>query len=215
MIGIISDLHIYHKDCDIIGIENMLKEKFDYFIGAGDIVDLQYMNIFDTLHAKFDLLKEIYSGLKYYIIGNHDFEFTKLAGIIENQVAMRYPSCVIMVEGQRWFITHGHYYGVMAPIFKLLERVQMDDPYRKIAKWVVNKNIMSQVSRKSNFVSESMKKAVIEEAMMKNCRVAICGHSHIPEIKKVNGLTYVNPGSALGKLSYVIYDGSKFELRGV
>jgi predicted phosphodiesterase len=57
-------------------------------------------------------------------------------------------------------------------------------------------------------------KRVIELAREEDCRVVFAGHNHSPEVKKENGIIYVNTGAFVNYMSHyaVVYDNQTIRL---
>jgi UDP-2,3-diacylglucosamine pyrophosphatase LpxH len=210
-----SDLHLGHKYCDTVGIQDVVNNfrSDDKVAIAGDLFDLQYTSLLDIVKENFEIIQGLYPHLDYYIPGNHDFEFSKLNGVEMLIPQITYPEKVLQFDGMKVLVAHGHLYGYLSWYFKTVERFYDVKGFRKFSKWMAKNQILSLGARGKR-CSFGMKDAIIKYATLRGFNAVICGHSHAPEIIHMpNGLIYANPGSALFRFTYITWDGTKFELK--
>jgi len=217
VIYIFSDTHISRPGCNNVELLAMLKglNSDDRIIISGDFLDLHYMQLLDIFAEYEDLIIEFLKHLFVYVIGNHDYELTKIKDASFFGGKAYYPEVITTIDGKKWLITHGHYFGWYGFIFRILERFYDVPAFRKISKWVAKNEILSFMARNKVRIGAGVREDALARAKELGCEVVICGHNHLPEIVESNGITYVNPGSCLGSIKFVTYDKGNFRLIGV
>ncbi len=154
-----------------------------------------------------------------YIRGNHDDFLDRIVPLnflnMEIVNDMLYES-----SGKKYFVLHGDIfdsittnmswlakigdigYSILLGINKIynLRRIRKGLPYRSIAREVKSK-VKSSLSDIDKFESQ-----VSDLAKSKGCDGAICGHIHHPDIKDINGVSYLNAGDWVESLSALMED---------
>jgi len=214
-IHIWTDLHLEHPLCDIAGIRRAqagVEKDGGKVITAGDIVDLWYSSLGSISPESLDILRWLRERLIVMVPGNHD----SLLVQYPISAGQRYPYAQTEIDGRLWYVEHGHLIGAWGWLFQLLDKYDDRTKFRKIARWLVKHDTFSHSGRRS--ADPTFKYEAINRCKLKGSTVAIIGHTHHAEIyRDLTGqteVTYVNAGSALGKMTEAIYTNGDFKIRG-
>lgn len=137
-----------------------------------------------------------------YIPGNHDSFARQFTGQWD-RVHIRHEDWYQTADGKVYWIVHGDEY----------------DNWIKYTKWI-STSIFGQIGRKiAHPIHDWLVKS--DSAFTRkiiNCTIAtgfngvICGHSHLPEIKQISGIQYMNTGDWVDHCTAIIEKDGKFEL---
>ena len=213
----ISDVHLGTKGCQADVLDDFLRNNSsEKLYLVGDIVDgwkLSKRIYWPQEHSNVirKIIGKARKGTKvFYIPGNHDeilrkwldmdLRFGRIR-IVENKVHKG-------ADGKKYFVVHGDTFdGItrLAPWVAWLG----DSAYevtQNLNRWYnqVRKKLGMRYWSFSKFLKHNVKKAVdfifkYEQNVSEYCAKqgydgAITGHIHTPEIKQVNGITYMNCG---------------------
>lgn len=228
-----SDFHIGAKNFDAVALLDFLKRtESDYLYLVGDIIDgwklhkRWYWN--ETINQVFDeLFRKAHEGTKIiYITGNHDesvrrlnlikrLRYARKVGIqIKNRITHK------ALDGREFLILHGDQFDralLRGPLSRISDRIY-DALTEAIQKRTPLKiEIDGQMKRFSmaKFLAyhgqlalnilNNFENALCYEAKRSDVDGIICGHTHIPALKKIRGITYANCGSWLtGKPTAIV-----------
>jgi UDP-2,3-diacylglucosamine pyrophosphatase LpxH len=229
----ISDVHLGSKDCKADELIDFLKNHTCQTLYlVGDIIDGWKMqqNRLRWKQSHTDVLRKILKFSKngtrvVYIAGNHDeflrpfIHYANSFGMMEihNQVEH------IGVDGRRFLVVHGDLFdGItrLAPWLSFLGDKAYDTVLSLNSKfnWIRHRLGFGYWSL-SKFLKRKVKKAVdfifhFEYNLAAYCKKrgfdgVICGHIHHPEIKIIDGITYMNDGDWVESLTALVenYDG--------
>lgn len=211
----ISDVHLGYKGCKAEYLLHFLQSTdCDYLYLVGDIIDIWSMkrNMYwpqthnDIVKAILDKAK---SGTRViYIPGNHDEILRHYQGVTFGNIVFRNEYVHTTKTGERFLILHGDEFdgviqcGRLATFFgnqgydfllyinRLFNytRRRFGLPYWSLASFVKSKikNAMQHI--------ENFERAAAYAAGKRSAQGVICGHIHHADIKKVNGIVYLNTG---------------------
>jgi UDP-2,3-diacylglucosamine pyrophosphatase LpxH len=237
---VLSDLHLGMKDCKPKKILKFLRSiHTDLLILNGDIIDIDALKRGNKWKKKYtNVLMEIMEISKQteviYIRGNHDddvdhlydFEFGNIKFVEEYYYNHR-----VWVEHDLWkderiLIFHGDKIDATTKWKFLTQigsvgydislrmntwynkyRMKMGKPYFSISK-IIKENFKKALTFISDFETNAC-----EYAKTKGCDSVICGHIHIPTMKKIDGVFYYNSGDWVENFSaLVLTKENKWEL---
>lgn len=211
----ISDVHLGYKGCKAEYLLHFLQvTECDYLYLVGDIIDIWSMkrNLYwpqthnDIVKAILDKAK---SGTRViYIPGNHDEMFRDYEGYVFGNIIFRNEYVHTTGAGERFLILHGdefdgviqcgrlatffgnHAYDLLLYLNRLFNQLRrrLGLPYWSLATFLKSK-IKNAMQHVANF-----ERAAVYAANRRGAGGVICGHIHHAEIKKVNGIVYLNTG---------------------
>ena len=234
----ISDTHLGFKASKAKELLDFLKNnQSDYLYLVGDIVDIQRMmrkSDWKTDHTQVIdeiLLKSNNKTEVYYITGNHDSLFRKWITLNLHLGNIKFFNQYIHtgIDRKKYLVLHGD----------LLEKYVTKD-YNPLVKFILHTgynillNINNIVYKICNalkiptfnyveYIKRFVKQAsdcvdkyenvVSQYAYKNNYDGVICGHIHTPNIRDINGVTYLNCGDWVSNCSGIVehYNG-KWEL---
>lgn len=213
----ISDIHLGAKACKADETCAFLKtHKAENLFLVGDIVDgwrLRKKWFFPQSHA--NVIRRILTFAKrktnvIYILGNHDEVFRKYLhyGIDIGTIKVTNEYTYHSANGKRYLITHGDAFDSIMLDQKWL--MHIGDTLYNLLIWFNNKfNSVRRVLGMnywslSKWLKHNTKEALnfiyrFEDKIIEYCKKEqydgiVCGHIHTPNIKKVNGVEYMNDG---------------------
>ena len=148
-----------------------------------------------------------------YLKGNHDFWFKdfwrrELGADAADELDVR-------LDGKRVYLAHGDVldHALVPRFFRALMRSRLDGWLYSLLHPDVGIGLALAVARVSR--AESAKPSLVEDMarfaggkLGSGFDIVIMGHSHVPELRQVNGGTYINIGDWLKHFTYgVIRDG--------
>jgi UDP-2,3-diacylglucosamine pyrophosphatase LpxH len=219
---IMSDLHLGMKDSSPKKILEFLDSiHTDLLILNGDIIDMDALkrgSKWRNKHTKviMKLLDMSRDTDIIYIRGNHDSDLEDVYGYKFGNIKFM-DEYIYNHDDKKMLIFHGDKIDVTVK-YKFLSqigsigydlalrlntlyneyRMRTGKPYYSISKW-----IKSNVKNAISFVNDFEINAC-EYAKSKKCDSVICGHIHIPVIKKIDGINYYNSGDWVENFSCLV-----------
>ena len=219
---IMSDLHLGMKDSSPKKILEFLDSiHTDLLILNGDIIDMDALkrgSKWKNKHTKviMKLLDMSRDTDIIYIRGNHDSDLEDVYGYKFGNIKFM-DEYIYNHDGKKMLIFHGDKIDVTVK-YKFLSqigsigydlalrlntlyneyRMRTGKPYYSISKW-----IKSNVKNAISFINDFEINAC-EYAKSKKCDSVICGHIHIPVIKKIDGIDYYNSGDWVENFSCLV-----------
>lgn len=214
----ISDIHLGTRDCKAEALNNFLKNNTcDTLYMVGDIIDAWRIqqNKWRWKQSHTNVVRRILGHAKrgtrvVYIAGNHDEFLRPLIpyglgfGMVEVANEMEH----IGADGKHYLVTHGDLFdGItrLAPWLAFLGDKAYDFVLSLNSKfnWIRHRMGFGYWSL-SQFLKGRVKRAVdfvfkFEQNLVAHCRKRgfdgiICGHTHTPVIKNIDGITVMNDG---------------------
>lgn len=216
----VSDLHLGSPACHCSKFLDFLeKYEFEELYLAGDIFDAdalrrnyKWTNCYTEFISRIIRLGK--SKKVYYIPGNHDSFMRDFIGECIKDLCV-YRDIVVQRGDQNFLVIHGdeidpeyfsrnhlyslggRIYGALLWVNRQLCRLRLGCDWAKLAK--------RKSKRATNFVLDFEKKAA-DLAKEKGCDKVILGHVHIPEIKTLEDITYMNCGDWVENCSGLVED---------
>ncbi len=231
-----SDLHIGSPDFNHNAFNNLIiqniNENLDIYM-VGDIIDCRYIkknniNTINCLSTIRYLIEIIRSRKITYIWGNHDSEvsdFKQFNGNYEKfkmNISFSKKCFLNLSDGRKVMVVHGD--EVDSVIRKGVSKGQANRVTRLYYKAMIFDRILFKLTRllfsnskplmpaiKNRIPAwqryvERYENAISEIAKSEGANVVICGHIHVPKMKKINGLLYVNCGDWVENFTAVKID---------
>lgn len=214
---IFSDLHIGDNNVNHAAVAatfaNIRKE--DIVIIVGDGIEDWTKDCRDVVADYYKVIRTVLKKTTVYVVGNHDSFLKPFCGKAYDKedgrtITFYYPFVILSVDGKKWYIEHGHLCGRYGWLFKFLDRFDNTKVFRDIVKWIVSRKIFSEARKKSN--DNSMKKDIVLKGEKLGADVVVVGHDHKPAIEVYDKITLVDPGTAIKKFTYIVYESEKFEM---
>lgn len=225
-IVVMSDLHLGMTDCKpkkILKFLNAIHTK--KLILNGDIIDIDAINRgskWKNNHTK--VITKLLEMAKYteiiYLRGNHDDDIKNLfdTNIInvkfqenyqftfDNVNYLVFHGDVIDISTKWKFLTHigsiGYDIALRINSWYNKYREWRNLPYLSISK-IIKENFKEALKFINNFEDNAA-----TYAKNKNCNAVICGHIHIPIIKKINNVLYLNSGDWVENFTALTLDSN-------
>jgi UDP-2,3-diacylglucosamine pyrophosphatase LpxH len=217
-----SDLHLGMKDSSPKKILEFLDSiHTDLLILNGDIIDMDALkrgSKWKNKHTKviMKLLDMSRDTDIIYIRGNHDSDLEDVFGYKLGNIKFM-DEYIYNHDDKKMLIFHGDKIDVTVK-YKFLSqigsigydlalrlntlyneyRMRTGKPYYSISKWIKN-NVKKAISFVNDFEINAC-----EYARSKKCDSVICGHIHIPVIKKIDGIDYYNSGDWVENFSCLV-----------
>ena len=217
-----SDLHLGMKDSSPKKILEFLDSiHTDLLILNGDIIDMDALkrgSKWKNKHTKvimklLDMSRDIDI---IYLRGNHDSDLEDVYGYKFGNIKFM-DEYIYNHDDKKILIFHGDKIDVTVK-YKFLSqigsigydlalrlntlyneyRMRTGKPYYSISKWI-KKNVKNAISFVNDFEINAC-----EYAKSKKCDSVICGHIHIPVIKKIDGINYYNSGDWVENFSCLV-----------
>ena len=217
-----SDLHLGMKDSSPKKILEFLDSiHTDLLILNGDIIDMDALkrgSKWKNKHTKvimklLDMSRDIDI---IYLRGNHDSDLEDVYGYKFGNIKFM-DEYIYNHNDKKMLIFHGDKIDVTVK-YKFLSqigsigydlalrlntlyneyRMRTGKPYYSISKWI-KKNVKNAISFVNDFEINAC-----EYAKSKKCDSVICGHIHIPVIKKIDGIDYYNSGDWVENFSCLV-----------
>jgi UDP-2,3-diacylglucosamine pyrophosphatase LpxH len=217
-----SDLHLGMKDSSPKKILEFLDSiHTDLLILNGDIIDMDALkrgSKWKNKHTKvimklLDMSRDIDI---IYLRGNHDSDLEDVYGYKFGNIKFM-DEYIYNHDDKKMLIFHGDKIDVTVK-YKFLSqigsigydlalrlntlyneyRMRTGKPYYSISKWI-KKNVKNAISFVNDFEINAC-----EYAKSKKCDSVICGHIHIPVIKKIDGIDYYNSGDWVENFSCLV-----------
>ena len=213
----ISDLHLgsKHSRAELL-LEFMKHHESDHLFLVGDIIDgwaLRRSWHWPQAHSDVvqKLLRKARKGTKIvYVLGNHD-EFLRgfLPLTMGDSMEIANEYSYTDARGREYLVTHGDTFDSITMTKKWLAKfgdisyellLKLNHPINRLRRLVGFRRFWSL----SNFAKQNIKKAVMfiddyeailsSEAKRRAKSGVICGHIHKAEMKRMQGITYMNCG---------------------
>ena len=223
----ISDLHIGSKGFNSNEFMTFIRNiECDKLVLVGDIIDfwaLKRKIYWPQEHSNViqKLLKMSKNGTKIvYIPGNHDevlrdFVYIKLGDNLSLELTHTHTT----VSGEKLLCIHGDEFDVIIKNHKILtylgdlgyNMIMRINPivrgFRKLlgyrTHWSFSGYVKKKVKEKIKLMS-NFEVVLSSLAVKKKCDGVICGHTHIPQITKSQGVTYYNIGDWVDSCTFLI-----------
>lgn len=210
---IVSDLHIGTRYFRAQHFRNFLKnlpKEYDLILN-GDVTN-EIDETFNQVHQQvLELIRqESFRRKVVWIRGNvdHNFEFSEPGKIIFKR---------IYTIGDHLLVTHGDTFDKIRPkmrfIFELLDRVR-----RMWERLGGMKLSGPQFARKLEGLYKPYRKTIMRNAICyakeHGFSVVVCGHTHYPEDRTVDGIRYINTGGWTEQQSfYLLVENEEISLK--
>lgn len=162
---------------------------------------------------------EKYDTRVIYVKGNHD-------DILEQFLPMQVGNFEIVEDmelksgGKKYFVCHGDVFDVFSSKFKWVAK--MGDLGYKFLLWLnrryykyrrlrglpyksISQQVKQRVKMAVSYVND-FEEVMVNFARSKNYDGIICGHIHQPDIKEIQGMTYMNSGDWVETMSALVED---------
>ncbi len=198
----------------------------------GDFIEIRHFKSknFPTLHVEViqELLKLTLRGTKvYYITGNHDEALRHFSKFTTNMISLR-DSLDLCLRGKRYAIFHGDGF----------DYTLKNDLYKSLNHWSYKRlialtNLVNRVRQSfriapiswteegkkredRNFFSKMFEKAALTYAEKHGYDAIICGHTHKPQIERMDTgkgvITYLNSGDWILNLTALEFNFDKWSI---
>ena len=229
----ISDVHLGTKDCKAEALNNFLKNNScETLYLVGDIIDAWKIkqNKWRWKQSHTNVVRRILGHAKrntrvVYVLGNHDeflrpyLQYNLNFGMIEMHNQIEH----IGANGKHYLVIHGDFFdGItrLAPWLAILGDKAYDTilSFNSKFNWILHRMGIGYFSL-SRFLKRKVKKAVdfifqFESNLAAYCKKkgfdgVICGHIHQAEIKKIDGVMYMNDGDWVESMTALVehHDG--------
>jgi len=232
----ISDLHLGTNGCKADDLCKFLKQhECEHLYLVGDIVDGWKLNrgwYWPQSHS--NVVRRLLTKAKRstnitYITGNHD-EFLRdwtRFGLYLGNVKIVNEAEHIGVDGKRYLVTHGDMFDAVTRNYKWVSLlgdlayellIKANSVLNKTCKWFgygywsFSRYIKVNVKQATSFIFK-FEKHLAEYAAKGQYHGVFCGHIHMPEIRKIDNIVYLNDGCWVENCSAIVenFDGT-FEL---
>jgi UDP-2,3-diacylglucosamine pyrophosphatase LpxH len=218
---VISDLHLGMKDSSPKKILKFLNSiSCELLILNGDIIDIDAIkrgSKWKNKHTKVVLkLIEMSKEMDIiYVRGNHDDDIKELYGFIIGNIKI-VDEYILNVFNKNYLIFHGDKIDATVK-YKLLSQIgsigydislRLNTWYNKYRTYVgkpyfsISKLIKEQFKSAIKFILDFESNSC-DYAKTQKCDGVICGHIHIPTIKKIDNILYLNSGDWVENFSYL------------
>lgn len=233
----ISDIHLGTKDCKAELLTDFLKHNSAESIYLiGDIIDgwkieknkWRWKDTHSNVIRK--LLGHARQGTRVvYITGNHDEFLRPLIpfGLNFGHVHLKNEEIFHGINGKKYLITHGDLFdGItkLAPWLAFLGDTAYDfvlslnNKFNWIRHrlgfgyWSLSQYLKKRVKKSVDFIFK-FEQNLVNYVKRRKLDGVICGHIHTPEIKEIDGITYMNDGDWVESCSALVehHDGT-FEI---
>ena len=232
-IVVISDVHLGTYACHSQELLQYLRSiRPRILVLNGDIIDAWHFrrSFFSNEHLAIIeyILKLSSEGTKvYYLSGNHDDIVRGYSPIVDGNIILR-NHLEFVIDQKRYWIFHGDIFDTSVRIAPWLAKMGL-----KSYKYLVRFNRLVDKMRKylglppislAQKVKHKVRKAikyisdfeniVAKHAEKKDFDVVICGHIHVPAIKKMNDgkVTYMNAGDWIENLTALEYQHRRWKI---
>ncbi|MCB0689064.1 MAG: UDP-2,3-diacylglucosamine diphosphatase [Saprospiraceae bacterium] len=228
-IVVISDVHLGAYACHSAELLQYLKSiQPKILVLNGDIIDAWHFkrNALSSNHLEIidQLLEMVSGGTKiYYLSGNHDDIIRGYSPFNDEKIILR-NHLEFVIDQKKYWIFHGDIFDASVSIspwiarlglisYKYLIRInRLLDKIRK-PRLSLTRRMKSKVKRALKYIHD-FEDIVARHALKKEYDVVICGHIHVPVIKKMlNGqVIYMNAGDWVENLTALEYQHHQWSL---
>ncbi|MCP4583734.1 MAG: UDP-2,3-diacylglucosamine diphosphatase [candidate division Zixibacteria bacterium] len=225
----ISDAHLSFENGQIedklVNFLNSIIGKAGYLYILGDLFDfwLEYKHVVPSAYLKTlaALLKLKQAGVEIvYLPGNHDFW---LGNYLHKQVGITLAGDQLEIDhhGKKIHLYHGDGLAYGDYGYRLLKKLFRFKPNIWLYKLMPVDWAYRLAHRTSGASREYTSKKPKDlrgyydyaaEKIKSGCDAVIMGHTHVPEIKKLDNGLYINTGDWLDHFSYVVLENGEFKL---
>ena len=225
---IISDVHLGSEGSKAKEVSLFLKSvTCDTLFMNGDIIDgwqLKKGGSWKKKHTAFfrTILKMIENQQTkvVYLRGNHDDFLDQIIPFSLGKSFSIQRDYILKSGKNNFFITHGDIFDSVTSNMKwlaylgdvgytiLLSFNKLYNQYRSwrgLEYYSFSQRIKQRVKEAVNYVSDFEEK-LVELAKANQCEGIICGHIHKPDIRKIDGITYMNSGDWVESLTALVED---------
>jgi len=212
---IVSDLHIGSRHFLLQDFERFLKNlpEDHELILNGDIIDNPYMELPPSHQRTLDLIEQVSFHQKVvWVLGNHDIGYTpKKFGKVQFKKSYTLDN--------RLLIIHGYDFDEIMPknqafmkAFKIMHklRVKLGAKPVHVAKYAKKWKILYKV------LCNNVMRNAVKCAMENGYETVVCGHTHYPEDRFINGIRYINTGAWTESPAFFLQvTGDKMNLKNI
>jgi len=215
-----------HKEERLISFLQKLAKEASHLYIVGDLFDFwfEYRHLipknFQRIINQLGRLRD--AGVRIdYLCGNHDFW---LGDFLPAQMGIRVhrESLKVDHQGKRFFLCHGDGLAKSDWGYRILKKILRSKVniwlYRQLppdfsipfAKFVSGSSRNYTSGRETKFLEEY--KQFAEEKIKSGFDIVILGHTHQPQIEKIENGTYVNLGDWFKNFSYAVLEKGEIRL---
>lgn len=232
---VISDIHLGTYGCHAGELLSYLKSVSPKkLILNGDIIDVWQFSKSYWPEAHMHIVKHITGLLAkgvtvYYVTGNHDEMFRKFVGF--NMGSLKIVNKVVLkLDGKRAWIFHGDVFDVTMQNSKWLAKlgaigydalILINRMFNQISqslgkgKLSLSKKIKNSVKSAVKFIHD-FEQTAADIAISNGYDYVICGHIHLPVIKKMKNkegeVIYLNSGDWVENLTSLEYQNGEWSI---
>ena len=190
----LSDLHLGHPRCRADDLLDLLTgaPPDDLLVLVGDVFD-DLLPAWPQKHL-YVLQRLLTFKRIFYVVGNHDQAMRAVIGLVTPHIwvfdELHYPAS----DGRKYLVSHGDKYD---PSMMLGNGPQFIR--RLMPKW--------DSDPRPRLLTSTIEHRIIADAKQRGFDGVICGHTHLPGRKTVDGIDYVNCGDWLWHTSAVVDRG--------
>ena len=230
----LSDIHLGTRGCNADYLLEFIKyHDADNFYLVGDIVDCwKLKKNWYWPQAHNDVVQKILRKARkgsrvIYITGNHDEIFRDYFGIHFGGIEVAEEAVHIAADGKKYLVMHGDafdgvllnakwlaYLGDWAYETCLKLNTVFNYCRRKLGfgYWSLSAYLKFKVKNAVQFIYD-FENLLIEEARRREVDGVICGHIHHAEIRKMDGIVYMNDGDWVESCTALVEDkNGKFRI---
>lgn len=232
-IVVISNVHLGTYACHSQELLQYLKSiKPRILVLNGDIIDAWHFrrSFFSNEHLAIIeyILKLASEGTKvYYLSGNHDDIVRSYSPIVDGNIILR-NHLEFVIDQKKYWIFHGDIFDSCVTIspwiakiglrsYKYLVRLnRVIDKIRKyfgLAPLSLAQKVKQKVRKAIKYIGD-FENIVAREAEKKGFDVVICGHIHVPVLKKMldGKITYMNAGDWIENLTALEFQHRQWKI---
>lgn len=192
----LSDLHLGHPMCKANRLLNFIakQNKNQTIYLVGDAIDDAAPKHWPSDHI--EAVGEILEFSRImYLSGNHDDCMSAVIGLWGSAVV--FDTGFYRSGGRKYFVTHGHKY---------------DPSLALVAPRWFRRTVPCTGRLHTRALSGFLETRMIKAAKAIGCDGVICGHTHQPENKTVDGFQYLNCGDWFYSCTAILEQGGEFKL---
>lgn len=223
----ISDIHLGTPDSRSKEVVDFLKEnECENLFLLGDVIDgweLKRGSKWKKKDTKFFrfLLKLIIKNTNItYIRGNHDDFLDEIIPFVFDKKFIIRQDYVYRSNNKSYYLCHGDAFdNITSKVvwlsklgdigYNLLLRFNRWYNKRRIKKGLEYRSISQEIKSKVKIAVEFLldfEQKCVDYTKYKKCDGVICGHVHIPSIKQIDGIMYMNDGDWVDNMSAIVED---------
>ena len=199
----ISDLHLGYKKCQAKRLYKFLLDhtNHDKIVLVGDVIDDHQMKLWPIEHQ--DVLRLLLTFNEIiYLPGNHDKRFRRIFGVFGN--AYFTNKYLFRTKDKVYLVTHGDQYDWWTKYTRFLSESLIAKYSRSFFTlfhdWFLDDDSYYQ-------------HRLVRAAKEHNCDGIICGHNHLPEIKTISAIDYLNCGDWVHNCTGIVEEKGIFTLK--